>query len=1096
MFDLENFRDYVGGSSGQSYSSGLKRVESDLGVNIDSEYTKDKCKGLINTVEEKKKDNRLSSLERKYWSDRCSHLRKYVEFKELMDNNNKERFSKWIAKQPQKTNPSAVYSPLSCAAFIRALEKGLISSANLDYKTANFFFIDDVLEVNYRREKYKVAIQRYDERNRNSDFKNAIEFYVKFLTENNSIFNDDTKTYNKEYTWIPFYEELADKLLEYKNKREELLELIKLCFEDLPFEYPFKEQGKVDYDDIDPFTIFGSFNKNMKDESRIAIATKYKEAFAVNAEVPADFTGIPVLMPLSAWFFAYKVNRGEKDIDNLWHLFETALSYADGDFSKEQEFINIYNQVITQRQVKWNITIGLYWVRPKSFLSLDSVSRAYLPDFNPPVGGIVSTHEIPDGKKYLWDIKELKKSFASPSTMAKSFYELSKKAFDFAEEDEYSENSKISDIIENYKLNFTKIDKEERYKWEAIKHYKDNWNIDAPDFAEMVERAFAKTFNLLSAGQYFARKMLVIFSQEHPEEVRKLFKILYDESLPLAERFDSFRAGFDGFIEGQKINHYQDLHAVSVYLAFEYPEKYCIYKYSVWTDFLKNIGEPVPSSKGKHETFKIESSNEICDKILDLVIEDRELCSMSQARLNHDCYDDPTFRLLAFDIMFFGSYYSEPEDGGSWWPSLEEYNPNLSKEDWKKYILEIELPDHPSPMQMLKAMMSLGGEASCKQLSQNFGGTPSYYVGCTMNLGRRVKKYFHLPSCMDGEQERYFPFPFLGRALDNEEGHQYIYKIRPELLEALNEIDLSNVSTYNDPENITSEIFADIKTPYTKTDFLEDVYISAEKYETCVSRLKHKKNLILQGAPGVGKTFAARRLAWSVMGVKDDNRIKFVQFHQSYSYEDFIMGYKPDGNGFSLKKGIFYDFCIKANEDPDNDYFFIIDEINRGNMSKIFGELLMLIENDYRGMEITLAYDKKPFSVPKNLYIIGMMNTADRSLAMIDYALRRRFSFVEMTPGFDSEGFETYQSTINNNTFGKLIGRIKALNADIENDASLGKGFRIGHSYFCNLKEDCSDAVLKEIVEYDIVPMLEEYWFDDEAKAKNWSNDLSGVFNG
>ena len=854
MFDLENFRDYVGGSSGQSYSSGLKRVESDLGVNIDSEYTKDKCKGLINTVEEKKKDNRLSSLERKYWSDRCSHLRKYVEFKELMDNNNKEQFSKWIAKQPQKTNPSAVYSSLSCAAFIRALEKGLISSANLDYRTANFFLIDDVLEVNYRREKYKVAIQRYDERNRNSDFKNAIEFYAKFLKEKN---------------------------------------------------------GK-------------DFNETSED------------------------------------------------------LF----------------------------------------------------------------------------------------------------------------------NSKISDIIENYKLNFTKIDKEERFKWEAIKHYKDNWNIDAPDFAEMLERAFAKTSNLLTAGQYFARKMLVIFSQEHPEEVRKLFKILYDESLPLAERFDSFRSGFDGFIDGQKINHYQDLHAVSVYLAFEYPEKYCIYKYSVWTDFLKNIGEPVPSSKGKHETFKIENSNEICDKILDLVIEDRELCSMSQSRLNQTCYDDPTFRLLAFDIMFFGSYYSETEDGDSWWPSLEEYNPNLSKEDWKKYILEIELPEHPCPMQMLKAMMSLGGEASCKQLSQNFGGTPSYYVGCTMNLGRRVKKYFHLPPCMDGEQERYFPFPFLGRALDNEEGHQYIYKIRPELLEALNEIDLSNVSPYNDPENITSEIFADIKTSYTKTDFLEDVYISAEKYETCVSRLKHKKNLILQGAPGVGKTFAARRLAWSVMGVKDDNRIKFVQFHQSYSYEDFIMGYKPDGNGFSLEKGIFYDFCIKATEDPDNDYFFIIDEINRGNMSKIFGELLMLIENDYRGMEITLAYDKKPFSVPENLYIIGMMNTADRSLAMIDYALRRRFSFVEMTPGFNSEGFEAYQSTISNNTFGKLISRIKALNADIENDASLGKGFCIGHSYFCNLNANCSDAVLKEIVEYDIVPMLEEYWFDDEAKAKNWSNDLSGVFNG
>ena len=337
---------------------------------------------------------------------------------------------------------------------------------------------------------------------------------------------------------------------------------------------------------------------------------------------------------------------------------------------------------------------------------------------------------------------------------------------------------------------------------------------------------------------------------------------------------------------------------------------------------------------------------------------------------------------------------------------------------------------------------------------------------------------------MDDGKERFFPIPFLGRRV---EGTQlYAWRLRPELKEALENMDLSVVSEYNEV----------ILEPYTNADFLEDVYISEEKYETCVSRLKHKKNLILQGAPGVGKTFAARRLAWSVMGCKDDSRIEFVQFHQSYSYEDFIMGYKPDGNGFSLEKGIFYEFCTKAKNDPDNDYFFIIDEINRGNMSKIFGELLMLIENDYRGMEITLAYDKKPFSVPENLYIIGMMNTADRSLAMIDYALRRRFSFVEMTPGFDSEGFESYQSTISNHTFGKLIGRIKALNADIENDASLGKGFCIGHSYFCNLKEDCSDAVLKEIVEYDIVPMLEEYWFDDEARAKNWSNDLRGVFNG
>ena len=159
---------------------------------------------------------------------------------------------------------------------------------------------------------------------------------------------------------------------------------------------------------------------------------------------------------------------------------------------------------------------------------------------------------------------------------------------------------------------------------------------------------------------------------------------------------------------------------------------------------------------------------------------------------------------------------------------------------------------------------------------------------------------------------------------------------------------------------------------------------------------------------GRRKTFAAKRLAYSMMGHKDDSRIELVQFHQNYSYEDFVMGYKPTDSGFALKSGVFYEFCNKASSQPGKDFFFIIDEINRGNMSKIFGELLMLIEKDYRGTEATLAYNGKAFSVPENLFIIGMMNTADRSLAMIDYALRRRFSFFEISPGFETESLHAY----------------------------------------------------------------------------------------
>ena len=184
---------------------------------------------------------------------------------------------------------------------------------------------------------------------------------------------------------------------------------------------------------------------------------------------------------------------------------------------------------------------------------------------------------------------------------------------------------------------------------------------------------------------------------------------------------------------------------------------------------------------------------------------------------------------------------------------------------------------------------------------------------------------------------------------------------------------------------------------YEPTDFLSEVYMDKEEYYKLVQLMEMKKNVILQGPPGVGKTFAAKRLAYSMMGVKDKNRVKMIQFHQSYSYEDFIMGFRPTENGFELRNGTFYNFCKQAEEDSENDYFFIIDEINRGNLSKIFGELFMLIENDKRGSELELLYADENFSVPPNLYIIGMMNTADRSLAILDYALRRRFAFFDMT---------------------------------------------------------------------------------------------------
>ena len=267
------------------------------------------------------------------------------------------------------------------------------------------------------------------------------------------------------------------------------------------------------------------------------------------------------------------------------------------------------------------------------------------------------------------------------------------------------------------------------------------------------------------------------------------------------------------------------------------------------------------------------------------------------------------------------------------------------------------------------------------------------------------------------------------------------------------------------------------------------------------------KNMILNGAPGTGKTYLSKLIASQMIksSIKSDttmeenqfinDHIGFVQFHPSLDYTDFVEGLRPYeeiGNiGFKRRDGIFKKFCKKAISHSNENFVFIIDEINRGNLSKIFGELFMLIEKDKRGIELQLLYSDENFSVPANVYIIGMMNTADRSLAMLDYALRRRFSFFTMKPGFNTPGFQAYQDSLKSDAFNKLIACVKQLNSKIAEDISLGEGFCIGHSYFCGLTPETANAqTLSSIIEYELIPLLKEYWFDEPAKVIDWSDRL------
>lgn len=289
--------------------------------------------------------------------------------------------------------------------------------------------------------------------------------------------------------------------------------------------------------------------------------------------------------------------------------------------------------------------------------------------------------------------------------------------------------------------------------------------------------------------------------------------------------------------------------------------------------------------------------------------------------------------------------------------------------------------------------------------------------------------------------------------------------------------------------------------PLSVDEAMDGVFVPAEKIKQILDLLSVKKNVVLQGAPGVGKTFVSKRLAYALMGCKDPNRVEMVQFHQSYAYEDFVQGYRPGENeGFELKNGLFYQFCQRAAGDSSRPYIFIIDEINRGNLSKIFGELMMLIEADKRGPEwkVPLTYSKdlgQQFYVPENVHIIGLMNTADRSLSLVDYALRRRFAFVTLEPGFTSEQFSRFlkNAGAGEGMVSKVLSKLTSLNERIAADtANLGRGFCIGHSFFCSSpgNDIYDDAWFEQVIRFEIEPLLQEYWFDDPKTVEQLMGEL------
>jgi len=332
---------------------------------------------------------------------------------------------------------------------------------------------------------------------------------------------------------------------------------------------------------------------------------------------------------------------------------------------------------------------------------------------------------------------------------------------------------------------------------------------------------------------------------------------------------------------------------------------------------------------------------------------------------------------------------------------------------------------------------------------------------------------------------------FYNKKLELNQG-KYLTELPTELVQIFSKIYDKRAGKYlphvllDVPKTLIKESLSDMANEIN--DFMKGLFLAPSEFSEILNSFRNKKNLILQGPPGSGKSFVAKRLAYALLGSKDDSRIESIQFHQSYSYEDFMQGYRPkeEGEGFNLKNGVFYRFCKKASQDLTRSYVFIIDEINRGNLSKIFGEVMLLIESDKRGPEwgISLTYSNElspKFHIPPNLFILGMMNTADRSLAMVDYALRRRFAFKDIEPGILTTQFSEYLHgmDVEASVVSKIQLKIGELNKKIETSNDLGAGFRIGHSFFVpNEKVLDSEVWYRSVIKNEIAPLLREYWFD------------------
>ena len=868
------------------------------------------------------------------------------------------------------------------------------------------------------------------------------------------------------FSWRKIYAEIVEKLKDYQFRNAELVSLMAEMHQ-----LGLKASTTVDRDEskeefqleeIDPFTFLGNFNRGITDANRKAILSFLKDKWKLDADVPGDFDGLPVLASQKSWLMPFKYERTSSHISLLWELF---IHCATADDEKSLK-VDLFDKCIELHMVGVTyLSIGMFWANPNLWLSADkkNVAQAELLG----IGGKPS-----NGQEYSDWLLELKNK-------------ISVEPWEFSHQSHQNPTSNKTSKTKQARLTLA-----EPYSllFENAHHANEVFDV------------FARVLDGIQASE---DDSITVVSYQKQGRTGGQIRVICGRWAVFGFRKRTGNAEIQILLPEKDANRV----GLNPSYRFSHPktgEAFVLgWKEEDW--LWGNLQAVWPSMKSALETahtlFKDWKASPYGGSHVE------ELFAAIRAKDRAKYLATPITLSANSEVAY---WLLAPGEGAFMWPEFQQESMgsigwdalgNLANYESEADLITAaeELCSYSSPNYLAKVVDDFVNNIKPGDV---VFAKPGLFKVC--GWGIVVGDYFY-DETRDAHRNT---IPIDWRCTEEvnvRDGMQLPVKTLTQMTGNEEFLD-AMANRYVGVPGLGVEIPSPDPTPaapkeYTKADALDDLFMPEQQLDQIVAQLSRKKNIVLQGAPGTGKTFVARRIAYLLFGEQARDRAPMVQFHQSTSYEDFIQGYRPKEGGFELKNGGFYEFCDKARQQPTRKFVYIIDEINRGNLSKIFGELLMLIECDKRRKEfaIPLTYsrsNRETFYVPENVYLIGTMNTADRSLSMVDYALRRRFSFIELNPGFENPAFAEHlkKKGADPSLVESIKKRMRRLNEIIAEDTiGLGRGYRIGHSFFVPQPgHEANETWLNDVIDFEVIPLLEEYWCDDESKLGEARRILTG----